>query len=95
MGKILMGIRAERKDISMEIYDFIFSKSQKYGELFALYRQYLEERFPIDIVRSIFFHEVVHWLRLLPHKIKNKDKRFLHYYACMIIVFNEVLYWYG
>lgn len=45
-------------------------------------------------VRSIFFHEIVHWLRLLPYKIEKNGKRAILFYAGMVIVLNDVINWF-
>ena len=45
--------------------------------------------------RSIYFHEIIHWLRLMPYKIEKDGKRALLFYAGMLMVMNDVIEMYG
>lgn len=74
---------------------FLSTCSTMYRDIFARYRAYLEEKFDWEQVRSIFFHEIVHWLRLLPYKIKKNGQQALLFYAGFIVVANDVIEWYG
>lgn len=75
--------------------NFLFTKSSTYCELFELLKQYLETKFDEETVRSIFFHEIIHWLRLLPYKIEKNNERSVLFYAGFIMVANDVIKWYG
>lgn len=75
--------------------DFLFTRSQIYDQAFAFYVSYLQEKFNEQQIRSIFFHEVIHWLRLMPYKIKKNGNRSLLFYAGLIMVLNDVVDWYG
>ena len=66
------------------------SKSSVYNELFTLYKKYLENQFNHESVKSIFFHEIIHWLRLLPYKIEKNGERVVIFYAGLIQVLNDV-----
>ncbi len=70
--------------------DFMFTKSSVYNELFTLYKKYLENQFNHESVKSIFFHEIIHWLRLLPYKIEKNGERVVIFYAGLIQVLNDV-----
>jgi len=75
--------------------NYLYIKSSAYNDLFKLYKEFLEERFSYDKVKSIFFHEIIHWLRLMPYKIEKDNKRAPMFYAGLIIVINEVIDMYG
>lgn len=74
--------------------DFIYTRSAAYDELFLALKGYLEEHFSPAQVRSIFYHELVHWLRLLPYKIRKDAKRAPMFYAGFIMVANDVYEWF-
>ncbi|GGJ00890.1 lysylphosphatidylglycerol synthase transmembrane domain-containing protein [Paenibacillus hunanensis] len=74
---------------------FLFTRSQIYDQIFAFYLSYLQEKFDEQKIRSIFFHEVIHWLRLMPYKIEKNGKRSLLFYAGFIMVLNDVIEWYS
>ena len=61
-----------------------------YNQLFKAVTEYLEEQFGKDAVRSIFYHEIIHWLRLMPYKIEKNGERSVLFYAGLIMVLNDV-----
>lgn len=78
-------------DINNNHIDFLFTKSLIYDELFAKYKQYLYNKFDTNKVKSIFFHEIIHWLRLMPYKIEKNGERSVLFYAGLIKVLNDVI----
>ncbi len=70
--------------------DFLFTKSNTYYKLFEEYTQYLENKFGKEGLKSIFFHEIIHWLRLMPYKINKIGDKSLLFYAGLIIVATDV-----
>lgn len=77
-------------EISQNRIDFIFTKSDIYVYLYHMLDSYLTEKFSEETVRSIYYHEIVHWLRLMPYKIEKSGKRALLFYAGMLMVMNDV-----
>lgn len=74
--------------------DFIYTRSAAYDELFTMLREYLEQHYSPDEVRSVFYHELIHWLRLLPYKIRKDPKRAPMFYAGLVMVANDVFNWF-
>ena len=74
---------------------FLSSKSLVYEKLYKKYDEYLKEKFDKETVRSIYFHEIIHWLRLMPYKIEKNGERAVLFYAEMIIVLNDVMERFG
>ena len=74
---------------------FKYTKSVIYRELYALYQEYLQDRFDETEIKSIYFHEIVHWLRLVPYQIKNNRDRAIAVYARMLILLDELYNKYG
>lgn len=82
-------------EVSQNRIDFIFTKSDIYAYLYHQLDSYLAEKFTEETVRSIYYHEIVHWLRLMPYKIEKSGKRALLFYAGMIMVMNDVEHKFG
>lgn len=84
---------------SVEVEDnkinFMFTKSAAYTELHKRLKEYMDNNFTKERVRSIYFHEIIHWLRLMPYKINKIGRRSVLFYAGMIMVMNDVIKWYG
>ena len=78
-------------EVNKNSINYLYIKSSAYNELFKLYKEFLENRFSYNKVKSIFFHEIIHWLRLMPYKIEKDSKRVAMFYAGLIIVINEVM----
>ena len=74
--------------------DFIYTRSTAYDELFTVLREYLEENYSPEAVRSVFYHELIHWLRLLPYKLRKDPKRAPMFYAGLVMVANDVCNWF-
>lgn len=87
-------MKTQNVSVTKNQIDFLFTRSQSYNEMFSFYTNYLNEKFTKKQVRSIFFHEIVHWLRLLPYKIEKNGKRAILFYAGMVIVLNDVINWF-
>ncbi len=75
--------------------NFLFTRSMTYIELYQRLQAYMENNFTKERVRSIYFHEIIHWLRLMPYKIEKDGKRALLFYAGMLMVMNDVISMYG
>ena len=78
-------------DIDKNNINYLYTKSSAYNELFKRYKKKMDEKFTYNKVKSIFFHEIIHWLRLMPYKIEKDGKRVAIFYAGLIIVVNEVV----
>ena len=84
-------------DISVEEnqINFLFIKSQAYSYLYKKLNEYMNSKFEKEKIRSIYFHEIVHWLRLMPYKLKKDGKRALIFYSGLLMVLNDVIEKYG
>lgn len=71
--------------------EFLFTKSNVYYQLFDKLNKYLETHFSKEQVKSIFYHEIIHWLRLMPYKIEKNGERCILFYAGLIMVANDVI----
>jgi hypothetical protein len=102
-GKLLQSIHGgyeflmSAKDVYVEgsHIKFLFTGSQAYTELHKRLSEYMQSEFGAERTRSIYFHEIIHWLRLMPYKIEKDSNRALMFYAGMLIVMHDVIEMYG
>lgn len=77
--------------ISGDRMQLMMNRSVSYDELYEKYRAYLFEKFTHEQVKSIYYHEVIHWLRLMPYKLEKNGKNAAIFYAGLIMVMNDVV----
>ena len=84
-------------DISVEEnqINFLFTKSQAYFYLYKKLNEYMNLKFEKEKIKSIYFHEIIHWLRLMPYKLKKDGKRALIFYSGLLMVLDDVITMYG
>ncbi len=78
-------VTACRDSISFPVMD-----APQYPRLYGLYEDWLKREFSLRELRSIYFHELVHWLRLLPYKLRKDERSALRYFAAMLMVANDI-----
>lgn len=102
-GKLLQSIHGGY-EFMMKTYEinveenkinFLFTKSHTYVYFFEKLNEYMNLKFDKETVRSIYFHEIIHWLRLLPYKIKIDKERVLMFYSGLLIILHDVIEMYG
>ncbi len=76
--------------VSKNNITFLMSRSLAYDRLYKRYREYLRAKLGEKRLKSIYFHEIIHWLRLMPYKINNDSSRAPMFYAGMITVINNI-----
>lgn len=69
----------------------MMNRSASYDSLYEKYRDYLFGNFTRAQVKSIYYHEVIHWLRLMPYKLEKNGKNALIFYAGLVTVMNDVV----
>lgn len=98
-GKLLQSLhgdyeflmKTEEVEIDGNQIRYLDSTTAAYKELFEDYKSYLFKKFGYEKARCIFYHEVIHWLRLMPYKINKNGKRCVLFYAGTIKVLNDVM----
>jgi len=70
--------------------EFALTRSAAYDALLAALRGYLSQRYTARQIESIYMHEVIHWLRLMPYKLNRDKKRAAMFYAGLVMVANDV-----
>lgn len=102
-GKLLQSIHGgyeflmstKEVKVSENNINFLFTRSAAYIELHNMLREYMQKNLGVKRTRSIYFHEIIHWLRLMPYKIEKDSNRALLFYAGMLMVMNDVISMYG
>lgn len=70
--------------------NFASGKSDNYKRLYDKYKLYLKSKFTPIEVRSIYYHEIIHWLRLVPHQIEKNEKLSLIFYARLLEILRDI-----
>lgn len=85
------------KEVSVEEnrINFLFTNSSAYAALHEKLRTYMLSALGEEAVKSVYFHEIVHWLRLLPYKIEKDIKTAPVFYAGLLMVLKDVIRLYG
>lgn len=102
-GKLLQSIhggyefmmKTHEINIEENKINFLFTKSHTYVYFFEKLNEYMNLKFDKETVRSIYFHEIVHWLRLLPYKIRIDKDRVLMFYSGLLMILHDVVEMYG
>lgn len=79
-------------DIKIEknYINFMLTESDAYAQLYEKYYSYLKNNFSKKEIISIFYHEIIHWLRLLPYKIRKNDKLSVIFYTKLLKIIADV-----
>ena len=80
------------KNVSMDgnNINFIYTKSDAYSKLMEWMDEYLDVHYSKEQVKSIYMHEIVHWLRLLPYKLDKDARTAPVFLAGMLLVLDDV-----
>lgn len=70
--------------------DFLLTDSSQYSEIYHLLHRWMEENLSVQEMRSVYYHEIIHWLRLMPYRLRRNEATAEQYYAALILVMNDV-----
>ena len=84
-------MRTERCSISGNEIRFMSGISRAYRDLYSEYRKYLKESFDEAQIKSIYYHEIADWLRLMPYKIEHDESRAAVFLAGMLLVADDII----
>lgn len=87
-------MNTQQVTVSGNSITFLFTRSASYSALLEKYREYLRSRFDRAALKSIYYHEIVNWLRLMPYKIAKNGRRAVLFYSGFILVLNDVVQWF-
>ena len=70
--------------------EFLFPESRQYEALFSCLCAWIRQTYGEQGLRSVFYHEIIHWLRLMPYRLRRREVSAPRYYAAMLLVMNDV-----
>ena len=70
--------------------NFTYMRSSAYDELYQCLRQYILDTYGEQVLKQVYYHEQIHWLRLMPYKLNHLGEKSLIFYAGMLMVLNNV-----
>lgn len=71
--------------------DYLSTRSSIYNELYENFKNYMLESFSYEKIRSIYFHEIIHWIRLMPYKLEKDKDRVGLFYSQLLIILKEII----
>lgn len=84
-------MRTDRCSMSGNEIRFMSGVSRAYRDLYGDYKRYLGERFNEAEVRSIYYHEIADWLRLMPYKIEHDENKAAIFLAGMLLAADDII----
>ena len=80
----------ESIEIEKNLVQFFMPSENNYRRLYSIYRNYLAKNFTNEQLLSIYYHEVIHWLRLLPYRINKDEKTAVIFYVGLLEVLSDL-----
>ena len=84
-------MRTERCSISGNEIKFMAGASRSYRDLYKEYSSMLKERFSESELKSIYYHEIANWLRLMPYKLEHDEAKAPVFLAGMLLVADGII----
>lgn len=88
-GKYEFLIRINSFETSDNVIKYFISHSKVYDDLYLFLVNYIEKEFGFKALRSIYLHELVHWLRLIPYAINKSGSKAIILFSKLIVLINE------
>lgn len=70
--------------------NFLMIKSEAYYQLYEKYKLFLKDKFNKTEILSIYYHEIIHWIRLIPYKVKKDEKLAVVFYIGLLNILKDV-----
>ena len=83
-------MRVREASVSDNRINFTYMRSSAYDVLYQHLRQYILDAYGEQVLRQVYYHELIHWLRLMPYKLNHLGEKSLIFYAGMLIVLNNM-----
>lgn len=84
-------MRTDRCRVSGNEIQFMSGMSRAYRDLYREYRAYLESRYDEKAMRSIRYHEMVNWLRLMPYKLEKNPQTAAVFLAGLLLTADDII----
>ena len=69
---------------------FLLPDTGRYRAILERFDRWMTENLTPQAHRSVYYHEIIHWLRLLPYRLRKSEKGALQYFAATILIMNDI-----
>lgn len=76
--------------VSGNTIDFLLPDSSQYSRIYQQLQDWMMANLSREDMRSVYYHEIIHWLRLMPYRLRRNEGTAEQYYAALILVMNDV-----
>lgn len=83
-------MRVRDVSVSENRINFTYMRSSAYDALYQCLRKYILDTYNEQVLCQVYYHELIHWLRLMPYKLNHLGERSLIFYAGMLMVLNNI-----
>ena len=83
-------MRVREVSVNENRINFTYMRSSAYDALYQCLRKYILDTYDEKVLRQVYYHELIHWLRLMPYKLNHLGERSLIFYAGMLMVLNSI-----
>ncbi|MDR2169123.1 MAG: flippase-like domain-containing protein [Planctomycetaceae bacterium] len=83
-------IRQTDCSINGNTITFPIMRSWSYERLYQKYKSFLFQNFDINRIQSIYYHEIIHYLRLLPYKLEKFPNQATIFFTTFIQLLDDV-----
>lgn len=95
MQSLHLGYEALNKSVQLTVENdalrLQLQRSQIYSALHEAYERFLTDHLGPDVLREIYFHELVNYLRLTPYKIRQDPRKGLAFFACTAVLLRRYI----
>lgn len=81
---------ARADEVDGNTVTYLLPDGERYRCLFRFFEDWMQTNLDFRTHRSVYYHEIVHWLRLLPYRLRKNEHEAVRYFAAMILVMNDV-----
>ncbi len=82
-------MRIREVSVNENRINFSYMRSSAYDELYQRLQQYIVEAYDEQVLKQVYYHELIHWLRLMPYKLNHLGEQSIIFYAGMLMVMNS------
>ena len=69
---------------------FLLPDTGRYRAILERFDRWMSENLTPQAHRSVYYHEIIHWLRLLPYRLRKSEKGALQYFAAAMLIMNDI-----
>lgn len=77
-------------NINENIINYVCPKSNMYTKLSNKYDEFIIKKYSKEALNKIMLHEIIHYTRMLPYKIKYSEEYAIVFYSVLIILLDDL-----